>query len=284
MFSYRFIPSFMATTIILSAGAEAMAQHLAVVGNATAIPSGFIAPEIINGTLFPLADLGSASQAAFDIVNLSDSALLNITTVTLSGPNSGEFVLDVAPVGSIQPWNRATLAINFFPTSVGNNKQATVNITSNDLNHPAFTFAIGATAVDAVLGKSDLSANLGTTEPVLTLNQKTDLFSLKWKLEIRNNEVAPSGKGTAFIYGTNYPGFVDLSDSANSVLLGSVPFKSVKGSQPGRPGSRKITAKLKKLPGDSNQFSQLVVIVLGANEFEDPYYNNSLAVDYKTMK
>ena len=274
-----------ASALILSVSSLttlSMAQELVVTGNYLKIAPGSVSAVPYQSTILPQTTVDVPTETSFQEINNSESSLLNITTVTLSGSDSNQFSFSVSSIGSILPGNHGTIGVIFTPTSLGT-KNATVTILSNDPVHPSYTFVISGTCLASLSPKSDINPGSAGPIPLMKKSRKAEIFSLKWKLDITNAKAGESEDGTVFLYSSNFP-FADDSDSINCRFLGAFPFKSIKGSTPTKTSHKKVNVKIKNLPGDANEFTYIIALAFTFNDFEDTFDNNALISEFDTDK
>ena len=280
MTKFRAVALGLAWTMMLSLCSQAVAQKLVVAGNFLGIPSGALSPLPDRAALLPKTTVGVPTETSFQTINNSETTILTVTTITLSG--SSNFSFSVSSIGPILPGAHGTIGVVYTPTQAGDDN-AIITVESNDPTQSNYTFAIMGNCLPSLLPKSDISPGFGGSTPLMKMNQKTGKFSFKWKLDVSNFKPGESGAGLAMIYSSSFP-YVDFSDNVNCRYIGEVPFKSIKGSTATKISHKKINVKLKDLPTDANQFTYVIAVVLGANEFEDQYDNNALVSEFDTDK
>jgi len=122
--------------------------EIEVSGNGIEITDGDTTPSTADGTDFGSADFeGETIQRSFVIANTNTGAL-EITSISISGPNQADFRIVSAPASTIAGGEQSTLTIEFDPDNVGARTSA-VSIASNDDDEDPYTFAIAGEGTDA---------------------------------------------------------------------------------------------------------------------------------------
>ena len=111
-------------------------------GNSTDIPNGSNNPQSADNTDFGNVATGADVTKTFTIKNAGPAAL-EVSGISMSGANAGEFTLVSAPTFplSIAANASQTITVKFAPTAVGLRK-ATMEIMSNDFDESKFTVAV----------------------------------------------------------------------------------------------------------------------------------------------
>lgn len=125
-------------------------QQMGVEVNSTSITN--------NSTHTIGANVGSNAVLPFTIKNTGTTDPLNVSNIVISGANASEFTLNNAQTFPFAVAGNGTqnIGIKFTPTASGT-RNATVTITSNDLDFPTFTFN--------VVGYGDNLASEPTSQP-----------------------------------------------------------------------------------------------------------------------
>ena len=122
--------------------------EIEVSGNGIEIVDGDTTPSSADGTDFGSADFdGETVQRNFVIAN-TNTGDLEITGVSISGPNQADFAIESAPASTIPGGEQSTLTIEFDPDNVGA-RTANVSIANNDDDENPYTFAIAGEGTDA---------------------------------------------------------------------------------------------------------------------------------------
>ena len=111
--------------------------NINLAGNALCISDGDVTPSLTDFT-----DFGSGLTRTFTIQN-TGSAVLNIGSITFSGPNASEFSVTSSPSATVAAAGSTTFTITFTPASNGS-KLATVNINNDDADELIYNFNIAA--------------------------------------------------------------------------------------------------------------------------------------------
>lgn len=114
------------------------------------IADGDTSPSPADGTDFGNSEVnGGTVTHVFNIENLGIGPL-NITSLTLSGPNASDFTIgELTPAGPIAQSNFAAFSVTFDP-SVAGLRTATVNIGNDDSDENPYDFAIQGTGATCV--------------------------------------------------------------------------------------------------------------------------------------
>ena len=121
--------------------------EIEVSGNGIEIVDGDTTPSVADGTDFGSADFeGETVQRSFVIAN-TNTGDLEITSVSISGPNQADFRIVSPPASTIAGGEQSTLTIEFDPDNVGP-RTATVSIGNNDPDEGPYTFAIVGEGTD----------------------------------------------------------------------------------------------------------------------------------------
>jgi hypothetical protein len=121
--------------------------EIEVSGNGIEISDGDTTPSAADGTDFGSADFeGETLQRSFVIAN-TNTGDLEITSVSISGPNRADFRIVSPPASTIAGGEQSTLTIEFNPDNVGL-RTATVSIGNNDPDEAPYTFAIAGEGAD----------------------------------------------------------------------------------------------------------------------------------------
>jgi uncharacterized repeat protein (TIGR01451 family) len=121
--------------------------EIEVSGNGIEISDGDTTPSTADGTNFGSADFeGETVQRSFVIAN-TNTGDLEITSVSISGPNQADFRIVSPPASTIAGGGQSALTIEFDPDNVGP-RTATVSIGNNDPDEAPYTFAIAGEGAD----------------------------------------------------------------------------------------------------------------------------------------
>ncbi|WP_394845977.1 choice-of-anchor D domain-containing protein [Pendulispora brunnea] len=109
--------------------------------------------------------VGRASAARTADITNTGSASLNISAVTVGGPQAAAFALVSAPElpAVVEPGAKLTLSLKFTPADMGDSV-GEVDIASDDPNTPKAIIALKGTAVSQLLSVSPTSLDFGVTK------------------------------------------------------------------------------------------------------------------------
>jgi hypothetical protein len=140
-------------------------QEIAVEGNAANISNGDTTPDSADHTDFGSNPVNTGSVTrTFTVRNTSIHAL-NVTlgSISISGPNAGDFTVTSAPPSSVLSSTSATFQVTFDPSAPGL-RTATLSIPNNDGDENPFTFALQGTGLPPVVSLA--TANAGDADAV----------------------------------------------------------------------------------------------------------------------
>ena len=121
---------------------------ISVSGNGIEIVNGDTTPSPSDGTDFGSADFDGETITRNFTVENSNTGDLEISSVSITGTNSLDFLVVFGPAPTIGPSEQSILAIRFDPDTIGT-RTATVSITSNDTDASPYTFDIQGQGEDA---------------------------------------------------------------------------------------------------------------------------------------
>ncbi len=116
----------------------------------TVIPNGDTTPDFIKGTLFFDTLTGQETPSFFNISNLGFTDL-NISSITITGTDASDFIIDGTPPTVVNPGPPQMVQIAFVPQTAGL-KNATITINSDDPTTPTYSFAIQGNALEGGTG------------------------------------------------------------------------------------------------------------------------------------
>jgi hypothetical protein len=267
-----------AVTIILSLLASvAPAQTLQVSGNGIIIQDGDTTPDRFQATLFPAPRaVGSADSAAtiFGLRNASNSTTLTISSVTISGPDAGTFSPFVIFGNTIGPGQTGGLAL-LISGPVNAEKNATVNINSNDPAHAVYNFAVRAPASLPAGPVTDVGFGAEGSTAIAKRDSKTGHWSLKLKTTFMNAGDSPSVGGSYYLFGTT-----NYWATTNSPLLANPTFKAIKArkSDDVPPARRRVKAKIKDITLDLSAIDYVFVLIDNPSDAERDFSNQGFAI------
>jgi len=156
-------------------------QEINVEGNIGTFPditSGDITPSALDNTLFAAQVVGATQNKGFRIQNIGGNTL-NVSSITLSGANPGDFsIIASAPYAIAPPNGMVLFTIDFTPVGIGV-RTAIVTITSNDSDEGSYTFMIQGTGNCPVTSNtvSPTSGTVGTTVTITSTNSTLNNLS-----------------------------------------------------------------------------------------------------------
>lgn len=121
------------------------APEINILGNGFSIANGDITPSVTDNTNFGNVVFGGSAARTFTISNTGGTSALNVTSIAMSGANSGDFAIS----GITLPTNIAagastTFTLTFTPGAVGI-RNATVTINNNDADEGTYTYSVRGT-------------------------------------------------------------------------------------------------------------------------------------------
>ena len=126
-------------------GTGTATPEIALEGNSNDIADGDTSPSVADLTDFGSRDVFAEQiNRSFTIQNVGsgDLSLTGLPLVQISGANAGDFVVSQQPASStVTAAGSVTFQVTFDPTTTGV-RQATVLISSNDVDEGSFSFAI----------------------------------------------------------------------------------------------------------------------------------------------
>ncbi len=168
---------------------------LGIKGNGVRIVPGVTTTNVADGTDFGALAAGTVSAShTFSLSDLSEAtnasgALvdgLNITGASITGANAADFSVPASSGG--------TFSVVFTPSGAGV-RTATINIFSNDPNHPDYSFAVSGSTAGA--GSPDITGSLvSTTIPTSVIAGQALNGSFAVNVVNDGHEVLPKGQQT----------------------------------------------------------------------------------------
>jgi endonuclease I len=148
----------------LAAAAAGPQQEINVTFNSNTILTG--------GSTWFSSPVSTLTQETFTVENGGTSNTLNISNVTITGPNSSDFVLNVYPA-TVPASSSGALVVDFTPSAAGT-RIATMTISSDDADESAYVINLygagGNFASEPVAAPTNLSFS----------NVKSYRFQLNW--------------------------------------------------------------------------------------------------------
>lgn len=159
--------------------------NISVTGNSQQVHGGNPNPIPANNTDFGNVNTGSSVSHTFVILNTGNAAL-NISAVTISGPDASSYSVTTSPAAVVASSGSTALVITFSPSSIGL-LSATVNIASNDCDENPYSFDIegSGTIPAAALSFDGINdyIDLGSTnvlKPTTALTVESWLYHPTW--------------------------------------------------------------------------------------------------------
>lgn len=123
-------------------GASIDSAEINVQGNAINIVDGDLTPGIANNTDFGTLNLGTNVTKMFIIQNTAQGHL-TLSGINFTGANAGDFTIVGGPTFpmTINGLGSYALTVQFAPSAVGD-RNATLNIRSNDIDEATFDFSV----------------------------------------------------------------------------------------------------------------------------------------------
>ena len=120
-----------------------------VKGAGISILNGDLAPATNDGTNFGFTGIAGGTIAKTFTIENTGTGPLTISSATIGGTHAGDFTITSAPAATVAAGSSTTVGIQFDPSALGT-RNATLNITNDDLDEPRYSFAIQGTGVDNV--------------------------------------------------------------------------------------------------------------------------------------
>ncbi|MEY8838198.1 choice-of-anchor D domain-containing protein, partial [Cribrihabitans sp. XS_ASV171] len=102
---------------------------------------GDTTPSPADGTAFGATEVSGGTITQTFTINNTGGTTLNLSSISITGPNSGDFGLASVPPGLIAPSSSVTFDVIFNP-SAGGRRAATVTVVSDDADETTYDFAI----------------------------------------------------------------------------------------------------------------------------------------------
>lgn len=168
-----------------------------VKGNNVEIANGDATPGTANNTDFGTIENNTTVNKSFVIQN-TGAGTLNVSAVTFSGAQAGEFSLVTPPAfpWTIPAGDSQTITVKFAPVATGI-RTASINLASNDANDGAYMFALqgistsgtGIDGVTAIEGGVKVYPNPARNEATLAMKLKRDQRMIISMFDIQGKEV-----------------------------------------------------------------------------------------------
>jgi hypothetical protein len=195
-------------TLTFTDNAANSPQTVALIGTCAVPVVSFSAPSLTFGPQTP----GTTSPVQSVNVTDTGAGLLSLWTVTLGGPNAGDFaVFPALPAGGIGGGPSDTMAVGvvFTPSAAGT-RSALLIFTDNATNSPQ-TVALSGTGTGPAVGLSP---------PALTFNPQTPgTTSPAQNVTLTNTGTTSVGISTVAIGGTNANNFAKSADTCTGATV-----------------------------------------------------------------
>jgi len=210
-----------------------MAAHMELKGNLNLILNGSTTPTTVNYT-----DLGSVKTSTpitrtFTINNTGGTAL-NITSISFTGGNAGDFSAGaLTPVSPVPAGGSATFTIAFTPGAAGL-RSTTLSIVNDDPNNNPFTAALQGTGKNVLVVTKTADTNDGVCdadcslrEAITVANSNADADVIEFNIDgggaqtITHTTAFPNITQPLTIDGSSQPGFAGtalITVNSNSSL------------------------------------------------------------------
>ncbi|BDS13277.1 choice-of-anchor D domain-containing protein [Aureispira anguillae] len=120
-----------------------------LIGNSVSIADGDATPSTTDDTDFGNVNLGGNDVHTFTIDNTAGTAALNVSTITVTGTHSGDFVVGgITLPAVVAAGGSTTFTITFTPATAGL-RTATVTVNSDDADEAAYDYAVQGTGIAA---------------------------------------------------------------------------------------------------------------------------------------
>lgn len=232
-------------------------------GNATNIADGDTTPWTTDGTNFGNVNIiGTTSVSqTFTIQNVG-SAVLNITSLTITGTNAADFSVTTAPAASVAAGGSTTFVVAFNPSATGP-RTATITIGNNDTNENPYDFAIQGNGNDPDIAVSGNSVNIVDGDTTPSLSDYTDFGTTDiasgtvTRVFVVSNTLAsgtPLNITSTTITGANAADFTITSSPAASLAAGSATTVAIVFN-PSAVGLRSAVLTMVNNDNDENPFN-----------------------------
>jgi hypothetical protein len=148
-----------AACVVTNVGSPA--PRVDVTGAGHSIPSGTTSVTWTADTDFGGVDLTTTATRTFTVTNVGNAPLTWSAPISVAGPGAGYFSITAQPAASIAPGASTTFGVTFAPTALGV-QVATLQLSTNDPDQPAYTFAVSGVPTGDQLGWWKLDEAAGT--------------------------------------------------------------------------------------------------------------------------
>jgi len=278
----------MLSTVVLfgglgAASQTASAQSLQVYGGNLVIVADSFLTSPVDSTESPIIGVGSGHTFTFRTRNVANSGTLNVSNVTVTGPDAASFKMHGPINYLVGAGQTAFFNVSFYPMTMGD-KTATVTVVSNDPSNPNYSFKIKGRALYNAPPLVNLEAGPGS-KAVMKLNKRTGNYDLTLTLNTFNLSPIPSRGGNLIIYSdSDY--FLD-GDGAG--FISNAPlFRRIRGGRLDENGfvinaNRIIHARVKDISPDVAQKPYLHVYLNNGGDHEQQQMNNWAIIDIEVI-
>ncbi len=158
---------------------EGTTAQLVVTGLGQAIADGAQTTAATDGTDFGVAPPGNTPVVeTFDLTNTGTTPV-NLSSITVGGPNAGDFTVGSATGGPIAPGTTQTFTVSFVPLAGPSGQRlATVSIDDDDSTQPnPFSFAVSGVAQFPAIAVSGNGSPIGAGDTTTSALNGTDFGS-----------------------------------------------------------------------------------------------------------
>lgn len=188
--------------VTISDNAAGSPQSVSLAGTGTA-PGGTISPTSIS---FGSQSLGSTSSAQTATLSNNGSAALAISSLAITGANSGDFAQTNTCGSSVAAGGSCTISVTFTPTASGI-RTASVTVTDNATGSPQ-SVSLSGTATAPVITLSPTSIAFGTQPIATTTSAET--------ISVTNGGNSALNISSLAITGANAGDFAEIGDTCGT--------------------------------------------------------------------
>ncbi|MFC7774652.1 choice-of-anchor D domain-containing protein [Flavobacterium sp. GCM10027622] len=143
--------------VVCSGSVSATGPEINIQGNSVTITNGDASPSLADHTDFGTVNTTSGTMVrTFTVQNIGTSDL-NISNVSISGADAADYSITASPSATVAAGGSTTFDLTFNPSADGL-KSATITVSNDDSDEPAYNFAIQGTGLSAPAITSSLTA------------------------------------------------------------------------------------------------------------------------------